>query len=150
MKKIAVLVSGGGTNLQALIDDGIEISLVISSKKDVYALTRAVENGIPTETVEWSHYKPDRVTFSRDILKILEYNNIDLVVYAGFLVILDDCVCDAFPNAMLNVHPSLIPAFCGVTRYVKLINDMNVYVRSLIFIEFSITTSCFWRLFSTS
>ncbi|MCL1866772.1 MAG: phosphoribosylglycinamide formyltransferase [Oscillospiraceae bacterium] len=117
MKKIAVLVSGGGTNLQALIDDGIEISLVISSKKDVYALTRAVENGIPTETVEWSHYKPDRVTFSRDILKILEYNNIDLVVYAGFLVILDDCVCDAFPNAMLNVHPSLIPAFCGEGFY---------------------------------
>jgi len=117
MKRVAVLVSGGGTNLQALIDAGIPISLVISSKKDAYALTRARENAIPTQTVEWAEFKPDREAFSRKILDLLQSNYIDLVVYAGFMVILSDCVCDAFPNAMLNVHPSLIPSFCGEGYY---------------------------------
>ncbi|MCL1789202.1 MAG: phosphoribosylglycinamide formyltransferase [Oscillospiraceae bacterium] len=117
MKKIAVLVSGGGTNLQALIDSGIEISLVISSKKDAFALTRAEKNGIKTETVEWAAYNKDRERFSRELLNILVVHRIDLVVYAGFMVILSDCVCKAFPDAMINVHPSLIPAFCGEGFY---------------------------------
>ena len=117
MKKIAVLVSGGGTNLQALIDDGIDISLVISSRSGAYALTRAERNKIKTQTVEWAEYKPNREGFSREILNILKSNNIDLVVYAGFMIILSDCVCDAYPGAMLNVHPSLIPAFCGEGYY---------------------------------
>ncbi|MCL2072118.1 MAG: phosphoribosylglycinamide formyltransferase [Oscillospiraceae bacterium] len=116
-KKVAVLVSGGGTNLQALIDSGIEISLVISSKKDAYALTRAAKNGIAAVVTEWADYRPERELFSRKILEILLEHSIDLVVYAGFMVILSDCVCKAFPNAMLNVHPSLIPAFCGEGYY---------------------------------
>jgi phosphoribosylglycinamide formyltransferase-1 len=117
MKRIAVLVSGGGTNLQALIDEGIPISLVVSSNKDAYALTRAKENNIKTQTVEWAKFKPDRVGFSRKILALFVENDIDLVVYAGFLVILDECVCEAFANAMVNVHPSLIPAFSGEGYY---------------------------------
>jgi phosphoribosylglycinamide formyltransferase-1 len=116
-KKVAVLVSGGGTNLQALIDDEIPIDLVISSKQSAYALTRASENKIKTEIAEWSEYKPDRIAYSRKILEILEYNEIDLVVYAGFLVILDDCIIKAYPDAMINVHPSLIPAFSGEGMY---------------------------------
>ena len=117
MKKVAVLVSGGGTNLQALLDSGVEIALVVSSKKDAYALTRAEKHNIKTAIVEWSEYSKDRERFSRDILDILVSNKIELVVYAGFMVILSDCVCEAFPNAMVNVHPSLIPAFCGEGYY---------------------------------
>jgi len=120
MKNIAVLVSGGGTNLQALIDAEIpnaNICLVISSKPDVYALTRAANNNIKTAIVDWSAYKPDRKAFSMEILKLLKTHNIDLVVYAGFMVILDSCVVRSYPDAMLNVHPSLIPAFSGVGMY---------------------------------
>jgi len=117
MKKVAVLVSGGGTNLQALIDEQIPIELVISSKSDAYALKRAEQNGIKTETVRWADYKPDRVSYSQRLLDILQENKIDLVVAAGFMIILDDCICNAYPNAMLNVHPSLIPAFCGEGYY---------------------------------
>jgi len=122
MKKIAVLVSGGGTNLQALIDDDISIELVISSKKNAYALTRATEANIKTEIVEWVEYKElknkiglfiGRWKFSQAILNILLDNDIELVVLAGFMVILTGRICKAYPNAMLNVHPSLIPAFSG-------------------------------------
>ncbi|MDR2531413.1 MAG: phosphoribosylglycinamide formyltransferase [Oscillospiraceae bacterium] len=124
MKNIAVLVSGGGTNLQALIDaekrsefPSGRLSLVISSKADVYALERAVNNNIKTAVVSWADFKPDRKAFSQEILKLLKENNIDLVVYAGFMIILDECVCTAFPNRMINVHPSLIPAFSGEGFY---------------------------------
>jgi phosphoribosylglycinamide formyltransferase-1 len=117
MKNTAVLVSGGGTNLQALIDAGIKINLVISSKADAYALVRARNNNIKTEVVEWAAFKPNRKDFSLEILKLLLAHEIDLVVYAGFMVILDGCVCRAFPNKMLNVHPSLLPAFGGVGFY---------------------------------
>jgi len=117
MKNIAVLVSGGGTNLQALIDAEINVSLVISSKSDAYALERAKKAGIKTEVVEWAAFKPDRKAFSAEILRLLQQNNIDLVIYAGFMVILDECVCDAYKNKMMNVHPSLIPAFCGENFY---------------------------------
>jgi phosphoribosylglycinamide formyltransferase-1 len=117
MKRIGVLVSGGGTNLQALIDNEIDVELVISSKKDAYALVRAKENDIKAEVVEWARYKPDRKQYSEVLLEVLKSNNIDLVVAAGFMVILDDCICDTYPNAILNVHPSLIPAFCGEGYY---------------------------------
>jgi len=117
MKKVAVLVSGGGTNLQALIDEQIPIELVISSKADAYALVRAKQNNIKTITVEWADYKPDRKQYSQKLLDILQEHSIDLVVAAGFVIILDDCICNAYPNAMLNVHPSLIPAFCGEGYY---------------------------------
>ena len=116
-KKVAVLVSGGGTNLQALIDSGIPIELVIASKADVFALTRAVNAGIRTHVLEWAAYKPDRFAYSHGLLEILRENAIDLIVAAGFMVILDDCLCRAYPNGIVNVHPSLIPAFCGEGFY---------------------------------
>lgn len=124
LKKIAVLVSGGGTNLQALIDAqqaGIikngEITCVISSSEDAYALTRARENSIGTHVVRWKDYRPDRRSFSEEILRILREESIDLVVYAGFMVILDEVVSKAYANRMMNVHPALIPSFCGKGFY---------------------------------
>jgi phosphoribosylglycinamide formyltransferase-1 len=127
VKNIAVLVSGGGTNLQALIDarengglGGGELKLVVSSKADAYALTRAANNGIKTAAVPWGDYKgvrDARRKFGGEILRLLTENGVDLVVYAGFTVILDENVCKAFPNAMINVHPSLIPAFSGEGYY---------------------------------
>ncbi|MCL2077956.1 MAG: phosphoribosylglycinamide formyltransferase [Oscillospiraceae bacterium] len=123
-KNIAVLVSGGGTNLQALIDaeksgeiPNGRISLVISSNPDAYALTRAFNNNIKTAVAQWAAFKPDRKSFSGEILRLLLENHIDLVIYAGFMIILDESVVKAFPNAMINVHPALIPAFCGEGFY---------------------------------
>ena len=120
--KIAVLVSGGGTNLQALIDAenrgelGGRIALVLSSKPDVYALERAKNNGIPTLVLSRKEYAT--VTeYSRALADALVNENIDLVVLAGFLTILDEQVYEAFPNKILNVHPALIPAFCGKGHY---------------------------------
>ena len=110
MKRVAVLVSGGGTNLQALIDEGIPIELVISSKAGVFALTRAENHNIKTKVIDLQRYNDD-------ILETLEYHNIELVVLAGFMLILDERVVRAYPNAMINVHPSLIPAFSGEGMY---------------------------------
>ena len=122
-KKICVLVSGGGTNLQALIDaqnrgeiPNGEISCVFSSKAGVYALNRAEKNGIKTVVLPRADYA-DNQSYSRDLLKILQEEQADLIVYAGFMVILDRCVCEAFPNRMMNVHPALIPSFCGKGFY---------------------------------
>jgi len=124
MKNISVLVSGNGSNLQVLIDaekagqiQNGRINLVISSKSGAYALTRAENNNIKTAVVEWTDLKPDRKTFSEEILRLLLETNTDLVIYAGFMVILDECVVRAFPNRMMNVHPSLIPAFSGAGFY---------------------------------
>lgn len=118
-KKICVLVSGGGTNLQALIDaqkngkiPNGEIACVISSKPGVYALERAEKNGIKIVVLPRADY-PDNAAYSRALLEILRQEKADLIVYAGFMVILDPCVCEAFPNRMINVHPALIPSFCG-------------------------------------
>jgi len=111
-KKIAVLVSGGGTNLQALIDSGIEIEVVISSNPNAYALTRARENNIKSVVISHSQQR-----FTDSLLETLEYYSIELVVLAGFLRILDERVVKAYPNAMINVHPSLIPAFSGEGFY---------------------------------
>ena len=122
-KRIVVLVSGGGTNLQALIDAqnrgeiiGGRITCVISSKADAYALTRARENGIPTRVLVRKEY-PDVASYSRAILAALQEEQADLVVYAGFMTILDESVCRAYPNRMMNVHPALIPSFCGKGFY---------------------------------
>ena len=123
MKKIAVLVSGGGTNLQALIDaqnrgeivNG-EIAAVIASKPGVYALERAAKAGIPgyvTARKEWPDSRAYTVAL-RDRLKGL---GIDLVVLAGFMIILTKELVEAYPNAILNVHPALIPSFCGEGFY---------------------------------
>lgn len=119
MKQIAVLVSGGGTNLQALLDAeaagalrGGRIALVISSKDGVYALERARRAGVPTEIVPRAAYE-SRAAFSAALLGVLQRAGIDLVVLAGFLYVLDEHFVRAYENAIINVHPALIPSFCG-------------------------------------
>ncbi len=122
-KNICVLVSGGGTNLQALIDaekrgelGSGKITCVIASKADAYALERAKNNGIKTRTLIRKEFS-DIATYSKAMRDILLEEKADLVVYAGFMTILDENVCDAFPNKMINVHPALIPSFCGKGFY---------------------------------
>ena len=120
---IAVLVSGGGTNLQALIDaekrgelGNGKITLVISSKPDVYALQRAADNGIDSLVLSRKDYA-DIATYSRALTDALTDAGTDLVVLAGFLTIIDEQVYERFPNRILNVHPALIPSFCGKGYY---------------------------------
>jgi len=123
MKKIAVLVSGGGTNLQALIDaqhrgeivNG-EISLVVSSSPTAYALERAAKAGIDTIVVNKADYS-DRHEMTRALVAQLQDRSIDLVVFAGFMYILTEEITQAFRNRMMNVHPALIPSFCGEGYY---------------------------------
>ena len=122
-KNICVLVSGGGTNLQALIDAEKrgelgrgKITCVIASKADAYALTRAENNGIKTRTLIRKDFS-DIASYSKAMRDILLEEKADLIVYAGFMTILDENVCDAFPNMMINVHPALIPSFCGKGFY---------------------------------
>ena len=112
--RIAVLVSGGGTNLQALIDaqkSGIiksgEIGIVISNKENAYALTRAKDNGIKA-----LYIKKD-ADFENKLIKALEDEKIDIIVLAGFLVILSEDFVKKYPKRIINIHPSLIPSFCG-------------------------------------
>ena len=112
--RIAVLVSGGGTNLQALIDaekSGIitsgEIVLVCSSNPDAYALTSASDNGIYTHVIE----------SEQDLLDQLESNGIELIILAGFMTILSPEVIKRYPERIINVHPALIPSFCGKGFY---------------------------------
>ena len=121
--KIAVFVSGGGTNLQALIDAqkaGIiksgEIALVISNNKDAYALTRAAENNIPSAVVLKKECGSQEA-FEAKLVETLEANKIDLIVLAGFMSILSGDFTDKYPNRIINVHPSLIPSFCGKGFY---------------------------------
>ena len=123
MKNICVLVSGGGTNLQALIDaekrgelGSGKITCVIASKADAYALERAKQNGIKTRVLIRKDYS-DIASYSKAMRDLLLEEKADLVVYAGFMTILDENVCDAFPNKMINVHPALIPSFCGKGFY---------------------------------
>ena len=123
MKNICVLVSGGGTNLQALIDAekrgelGLgKITCVISSKADAYALERAKQNNIKTRVLVRKDFS-DIASYSKAMRDILLEEKADLVVYAGFMTILDENVCDAFENKMINVHPALIPSFCGKGFY---------------------------------
>ena len=119
MKHIVVLVSGGGTNLQALIDaqkrgeiKGGQITCVISSNPDAYALTRAKDNGIPTRVLSRKEYA-DNASYSCALLTVLKEEQADLIVLAGFMTILDAALIRAFENRIINVHPSLIPSFCG-------------------------------------
>jgi len=123
MKNIVVLVSGGGTNLQALIDaekrgelGAGKITCVIASKPDAYALERAKNNGIKTLVLARKDYA-DVAAYSKAMCEALKAENADLVVYAGFMTILDEQVCRAFPYKMINVHPALIPSFCGKGFY---------------------------------
>ena len=123
VKRIAVLVSGGGTNLQALIDaqeqgDIISgrIAAVIASKPGVYALERAKRAGIPGYVVARKDY-PDSRAMTVALVDKLKGLNIDLVVLAGFMTIFTEEMVNAYPNAILNVHPALIPSFCGKGYY---------------------------------
>ena len=122
-KKIAVLVSGGGTNLQSLIDcqkNGIfgesAITLVVSSKPGVYALERAAKADIASTVLCRKDYA-DIAAYSGALVKTLKEAEIDLVVLAGFLTIIDEQVYEAYPNAIINIHPALIPSFCGKGFY---------------------------------
>lgn len=119
--KVAVLVSGGGTNLQAIIDaehSGIiksgEISLVISNNADAYALERAKNNGIKTAVVSRKEYGDG---FEDRLISVLEENETDFIVLAGFMCILSEKFTSRFKDRIINVHPSLIPSFCGKGFY---------------------------------
>ncbi|MBR5900428.1 MAG: phosphoribosylglycinamide formyltransferase [Clostridia bacterium] len=121
--KIAVLVSGGGTNLQALIDaqkSGIitsgEIKLVVSNKEDAYALNRAQNAGIKTAVVTRKQFET-RQAFEDGILSVLKAEGIQMIVLAGFMCILGEKFVKTYANRIINVHPSLIPSFCGEGFY---------------------------------
>ena len=120
--KIAVLVSGGGTNLQALIDaqgsvlNSGEITLVISNARGAYALERAKKAGIATETVLKKELGGQEA-FETRLMEILDANGIQVIILAGFMTILTQRFTSHYPNRILNVHPALIPSFCGEGFY---------------------------------
>ena len=121
--KIAVLVSGGGTNLQAIIDSlsagkitNTTLELVVSNKPGAYALERAAKNGIPSECVIPKDYST-REEYGEAMISLLEKHEIELVVLAGFLVILPENLVSHYAGRMINIHPSLIPAHCGPGYY---------------------------------
>ena len=123
MLKLAVLVSGGGTNLQAIIDgiaDGTitntEIGVVISNNQNAYALERAKAAGIPAACVSPKNYA-DRQTFNQALLQTIQSYEPDLIVLAGCLVVIPEIMVQTYPNKIINIHPSLIPAFCGTGYY---------------------------------
>ena len=119
MIRVGVLVSGGGTNLQAIIDavknktiTNASLEVVISNKKDAYALTRAKENNIAAECVCVKDYET-REEFNKALIEKIDSYNLDLIVLAGFLVVLPPELIAKYGNKIINVHPSLIPSFCG-------------------------------------
>ena len=119
MVRVAVLVSGGGTNLQAIIDakaagkiPSAELALVLASNDKAYALERAAKAGIPSEVLRKAKGE-DPILYGERLLEVLRKHSIDLVVLAGFLTILPENVIRAYDHRILNVHPSLIPSFCG-------------------------------------
>ena len=119
MLRVGVLVSGGGTNLQAIIDavksgdiTNASIEVVISNKKDAYALTRAKENGIAAESVCIKDFE-SREKFNDALIEKIDSYNLDLIVLAGFLVVLPPVLIAKYRKRIINIHPSLIPSFCG-------------------------------------
>jgi len=119
MLKIAVLVSGGGTNLQAIIDavkdkkiNNAEIALVISNKEGAYALERAEKAGIKSKFISPKAFE-NRDEYAKEMIKVIKEEGCELVVLAGFLVVLPEIFIDAFERKIINIHPSLIPSFCG-------------------------------------
>lgn len=123
MLKLAVLVSGGGTNLQVLIDrieqgrlPGVRIEVVISNKRAAYALERAREYGIAAEALVKGDFA-EAAMFNKALLELLDRHRVDLVVLAGCLLILPENVVKNYRNRIINIHPSLIPAFCGEGYY---------------------------------
>ncbi|MGN0465220.1 MAG: phosphoribosylglycinamide formyltransferase [Lachnospiraceae bacterium] len=123
MLKLAVLVSGGGTNLQAIIDaiesgkiTNAKISVVISNNANAYALERAKNHGIEAVAITRKDF-PDKAKFNEALYEALVTREVDLVVLAGCLVVIPEKIIDTFENRMINIHPSLIPAFCGKGFY---------------------------------
>jgi phosphoribosylglycinamide formyltransferase-1 len=123
MLKLAVLVSGGGTNLQALIDQieqnkltGVKIEVVVSNKAGVQALARAKQHGIPSEVILKKEYT-EKEEFGEALLKLLNRYQVDLIVLAGCLLIIPEQIIQSYRNRIINIHPSLIPSFCGDGYY---------------------------------
>lgn len=123
MLRIAVLVSGGGTNLQAIIDamesgriKHAQISVVISNNAGAYALTRAKNAGIEAKCISPKDYE-DRTRFYQALLEVLDSFGVDLIVLAGYLVVIPQMMIEKYRNRIINVHPSLIPSFCGTGYY---------------------------------
>ena len=129
MLKIGVLVSGGGTNLQAILDaidnkkiTNAQVDIVISNNAGAYALERARNHGIEAVCIAPKEY-PDREAFHKALLEKLQERKVDLVVLAGYLVAIPPMIVDAFPNRIINIHPSLIPSFCGQGYYGLRVHD---------------------------
>lgn len=123
MLKMAVLVSGGGTNLQAIMDaidsgriQNAEISVVISNNKGAYALERAEKKGVDAVCISPKDYE-SREAFNKSLLEKLDSYQVDLVVLAGFLVVIPEIMIQTYRNRIINIHPSLIPSFCGQGYY---------------------------------
>ncbi len=123
MLKVGVLVSGGGTNLQAILDaidsgkiTNAEVSLVISNNPGAYALERAKNHNIEAVCISPKQFK-NREEFHKTLLAKLKESGVDLIVLAGFLVAIPPMIVEAYPNKIINIHPSLIPSFCGVGYY---------------------------------
>lgn len=123
MLKVGVLVSGGGTNLQAILDaqdagkiTNAQVALVVSNNAGAYALKRAKDHQIPAVCISPKDYDT-REDFHQALLRTLQEAEIDLVVLAGFLVAIPSSIVEAFPNRIINIHPSLIPSFCGTGYY---------------------------------
>ncbi len=125
MFSITVLVSGGGTNLQAIIDSiangelkdaGVYIKKVISNNKEAFALERAKNNGIETSVISPKDY-PDRAAFEVALKSAIDESAPDLIVLAGFLVVIPEAIVRSYPKKIINIHPSLIPSFCGKGYY---------------------------------
>ncbi len=123
MLKLAVLVSGGGTNLQAVMDamdagtiTNAQISVVISNNPNAYALERAKNHGIEAVCISPKNF-PDREDFNQALLAKIQSYGVDLVVLAGCLVVIPEIMVKAYPNRIINIHPALIPSFCGTGYY---------------------------------
>lgn len=111
--RIGVLVSGSGTNLQAMLDAQLPVAVVLSDRPGVAALDRAAAVGVPAVVVDRSAYLPDRAAFTQAIIDALAPFDLDLIAMAGFMTILDEAIFAAYPERIVNTHPSLLPAFKG-------------------------------------
>ena len=123
MLGLGILVSGSGTNLQAIIDNinngkisNAKINVVISNKDGVYSLVRAKENNIPAEVIAPKNF-PDRDAFHKELLQKLKEYKVDLLVLAGYLVVIPEDIINSYRDRIINIHPSLIPSFCGSGYY---------------------------------
>ena len=123
MLKIGVLVSGGGTNLQAIMDaidageiTNAKVDIVISNNASAYALERARKHDVEAMCIAPKDY-PDREAFHKALLSKLQERGVDLIVLAGYLVAIPPMMVEAYPNKIINIHPSLIPSFCGKSFY---------------------------------